>query len=406
LVPAPARTSTPLLRRVSPALAWIAALTVLVALALPTAYLPAIALGCAVAFALLFPSRSWDTVDLATLAFAAAWLVSALASPLKVDAGPTLTCLAVAWGVARIRDRRVVLALVAGLIALGCLVLTQVAVLSAHAQLSGADRPGEYIALAEWGGYPELGFLGVIVLPLVVGIGLHAPTTSSAAAAAIMAIAAGAGILLSVSRASWVASAAATGLLLLTTRLRRATLAVLLLVGLVGLAWARVPLLSTYGAVLVSGTASTPVGERTRAWRMATELWRERWLVGWGPDAYRQAFIAHFQAPAVFASVHAHNELLQIAVETGLVGVSAALWLAGATLTVAWRGFRSATGIVRGARAGLLAGLVGAAVRFQFDYFDPGSGPQRVMLVLSIVAGLAVALARIERTPPGKAAIA
>jgi O-antigen ligase len=404
LVPVPARPSTPPLRRASSALAWIASLTVLVALALPTAHLPLIALGVAIAFALAFPSRSWDAVDLAALALVAAWLISALASPLKVDAGPTLTCLAVAVGVARIRERRVALALVAGLVALGSLVLTQLAVLGAHAQLGGADRMAIYVALAEWGGYPELGLLGVTILPLVLGIGLHATTASAAVASAIVTTATGAGVLLSVSRAAWVACVVATGLLLVTTRLRRATLAVLLLVGLVGLVWVRVPLLSTYGSQLVSGKGSAPVGERTQAWRMATELWRERWAIGWGPDAYRQAFIAHFQTRVVFASVHAHNELLQIAVETGLVGVSAALWLAGATLRIAARGLRSSTGVLRGVRAGLLASLVGVAVRFQFDFFDPASGPQRVMIVVSIVAGLAVALGRLEQTPPGKAA--
>ena len=406
MVPAPARTSTPSLRRASSALAWIAALTVLVALALPTTHLPLIALGCAIAFALAFPSTSWDAVDLASIAFAAVWLISAAASPLKVDAAPTLTCLAVTWSVARIRERRVALALVVGLVALGSLVLTQVAVLSAHAQLSGTERTGVYDALAEWGGYPELGFLGVIILPLILGIGLHASTISTAAASFIVATATGAGVLLSVSRASWVATAAATGLLLVTTHLRRAAVVVILLAALVGLAWARIPLVSTYGSLLVSGGGSQAVTDRTEAWRVATELWRERWLVGWGPNTYRQAFLARFETPAAFAGVHAHNELLQIAVETGLVGVSAALWLAGATLTVAFRGFRSATGIVRGVRAGLLASLVGVAVRFQFDYFDPASGPQRVMIVLSIVAGLAVALARLEHPTPGKAATA
>lgn len=386
----------PRLRRLSSALAWIAALAVCAALALPAAPLLPIALGGALVFAVAAPSASWDAVDLAALAVAAAWLTSALASPLRVDAGPTLTCLALTVGVARIRDRRLALTLVAGLIALGSLVLTQVAVLSAHAQVSGGDRTGVYIALAEWGGYPELGFLGVIVLPLVLGIALHAATLGTGLAAAVVAAATGAGVLLSFSRASWVASAAATGLVLVMSRLSRAVAAALLLAGLLGLAWARVPLVSTYGSLLMARTGNTPVDERTNAWRMAAELWRERPLVGWGPNAYRQAFAARFPTPVHFASVHAHNELLQIAVETGLVGVSASLWLAGAVLVVAARGVRSAVGLVRGVRAGLLASLAGVAIRFQFDFFDPGSGPQRVMIVLAMAAGLAVALGRID----------
>ena len=368
----------------------MASVTILAALALPIAHLPAIALGCAVAFALAFPPTSWDAVDLGALAVAAAWLGSALLSPLKVDAAPTLTCLALGWGVARIADRRVGLALVAGLVALGTLVLTQVAVLSTQALLSGADRTGVFRVLAEWGGYPELGVLGVIILPLLIGIGLHAAPLS-------VALATGAGVLLSLSRASWVACGAAAALLVGTARRQRAIPTVLVLVGLVGLAWARVPVVSRYASLLVSGTANTPVDERTQAWHMASEVWRDRWIIGWGPNAYRQAFAARFPTPMTFASVHAHNELLHLAVETGVVGVGAALSLAGAVLVAAGRGLRSASGSLRGVRIGLMASLVGVAIRFQFDYFDPASGPQRVMIVLSIAAGLAVALGRLER---------
>ncbi len=398
------RLSTLLPQRVSSALAWIASLTILAALALPVPHLPLAALGCAIAFTVAFPPASWDAVDLAALALAAAWLVSALLSPLRVDAAPTLTCLALGWGVARIRDRHVALTLVAGVVALGTLVLTQLAVLSAQALLSGAGRTGVFMALAEWGGYPELGFLGVIILPLLMGIGLHAASLSVALASAVVVTAAGAGVLLSISRASWLACGAATALLLATARARRAIPTVLVLISLLGLAWARVPIVSTYGSVLLTGDGTAAVTGRTQAWRMAAAVWRERWIVGWGPGVYRQAFAARFPTSTEFATVHAHNELLQIAVETGIVGVATALSLAGAVLVVACRGLRSRSGPLRGVRTGIMASLVGVAVRFQFDYFDPASGPQRVMIVLSMVAGLAVALGRLERRREATAA--
>jgi O-antigen ligase len=362
---------------------------------LPTTHVAVIAVGCAIALALAFRSTSWDVVDLAAVALAAAWAIAAIASPLRVDVWPTLACVAITVGLARIREPRVALSLVAGLAALGALVLAELVVLSLHAQLKGGDRRSVYQALAAWGGYPELGFLGVIILPLVLGICLHAKRLDTALASALVALTSGAGVLLSFSRAAWVASAVGGGLVILTTGRRRATIALLLVAGLVAVAWLRVPLVATYGARLTMGAGNPAVDDRAQAWRMATEVWRARWLAGWGPNAYRQAFAARFPSPTEFARFHAHNQLLQVAVETGIIGAGAALWFGGALLALACRGLTSTSGVMRGVRAGLVASLVAVAVRFQFDFFDPAGEPKRVMILLSCIAGLAVALGRL-----------
>jgi hypothetical protein len=46
------------------------------------------------------------------------------------------------------------------------------------------------------------------------------------------------------------------------------------------------------------------------------------------------------------------------------------------------------------ARLGLMCGLVAVALRFVVDYFDPAGAGMRVMLWLSMLAGVRLALGR------------
>jgi len=372
----------------------VACITLIGAVALPGHYLLPIAVGGAAAFAAISPWREWSAVDAAAGALALAFGVSWLLSPLGVRPGPMLACLAVMWGTARIRTTRVAMALLAGVLAVGTLVLAQLAILSMHAS-EAERRPNAYGALSEWGGYPELGLLGSIVVPLLLGLALQARPRRVALAATLALAAASFGLMLSFARASWVSAALAAALLLVATRSRRGVFAIVLAVPLLVAAWAYIPRVSIYASMLFTSSGSVPVFERQEAWRFAWDLWGSRWLVGWGPGTYAQAF--HLQFPGVItggAQFHAHNTLLQTGVETGVLGVAAAVWLAGAVLLYAARGLRTARQTLRGVRMGLLAALLGLACRLQVDYFDPGYAPERVVIVLSIITGLAVAVSR------------
>jgi O-antigen ligase len=136
------------------------------------------------------------------------------------------------------------------------------------------------------------------------------------------------------------------------------------------------------------------VNARSEAWQLAWTVWRPRWLVGWGPGTYAEAYALRHPGSIADARFHAHNALIHTGVETGLLGAAAAVGLVLVVLLRAGRNLHAGDPIVRGIRLGLLASLIGVAARFQVDYFDPGSAPERVMVLLSIVAGLAVALGR------------
>lgn len=76
--------------------------------------------------------------------------------------------------------------------------------------------------------------------------------------------------------------------------------------------------------------ASTSVGQRLEHWRFAWEAGKEKPLLGWGVAGYmeeKQKRVAEglFQ-PGIVEYKFVHNEVLDVFVKTGLVGVALLLW--------------------------------------------------------------------------------
>jgi len=205
-----------------------------------------------------------------------------------------------------------------------------------------------------------------------------------------------AGVVLSASRAAWGAALVGVALVLIAHHRGRpwravaATAMAVALVATLVVAWLRP---EPGGGAVPLGIAS---GSRIEAWSQAIQLWQERPLIGWGPASYHQVYARHYRQPAdalpADAQFHAHNAYLNLAVEAGVLGVASVLWLAGAVIA----GSRSRSApqgkMVAAARMGLVCGLLAVAVRFLFDYFDPAGAGMRVMLWLSMLAGLRLAL--------------
>jgi len=106
-------------------------------------------------------------------------------------------------------------------------------------------------------------------------------------------------------------------------------------------------------------------------WKTSAPLVRERPLLGWGPETLATTYPA-YGTPQFFAVYpgartttlivdRPHNDLLQQAIATGLVGLAAYLWLWAALVRTAWRAAR--TGRTPGAAA-LGAGLFGGFVAY------------------------------------------
>ena len=161
-----------------------------------------------------------------------------------------------------------------------------------------------------------------------------------------------AGMVFCQSRGAWLALAgAATLMFLLEVRLR--------------MIWKVLVI-----AVIVTGTISFAGPYIIQQWRADVRpvIWRGAWLmvrarplVGHGLKTFEIEY-AKFRLPEYFLrpkatnlTDHAHNELLELAVEQGVLGLSATLWLLGVAVGQGVRTWRNSNKPLRRLRLGLLA---------------------------------------------------
>ncbi|MER2598349.1 MAG: O-antigen ligase family protein [Caldilineales bacterium] len=237
---------------------------------------------------------------------------------------------------------------------------------------------------------PYAGYLG-LAAPVAFSLALAAgsrrrgravwPLLLLASAAALIAL----GLVVSWSRGAWLAFAAAMPVVLLL-HARRAVLPVLALLLLGGLAVAiaaalgllpaavvnRISDLQSYfGLVDVSRVevtdANFSVLERVAHWQAALAMWRDHLWLGVGLGNYAVSYPTYHLPRWQEALGHAHNIYLNVAAESGLLGLLAYLGVGAASFWQALRAvaaedrWRAAAGI------GVLGALIAAGVHNLFD---------------------------------------
>ncbi len=146
-----------------------------------------------------------------------------------------------------------------------------------------------------------------------------------------------------------------------------------------------------------SGTAEV----RLLIWRPALTLVAQRPLLGCGPDTLLTCYypvyptaLRHLEAPNAVPD-RTHDIYLDVAVETGLLGLGGFLLLIGATLSRLWRTARRAgCPSDRGLAAALLAALAGHLAEGAF-----GIAIVATALLTWLIAGLADRLSAATATP-------
>jgi hypothetical protein len=76
---------------------------------------------------------------------------------------------------------------------------------------------------------------------------------------------------------------------------------------------------------------------RAELWRVALALWRERPLLGIGPDVFRHVYGPRLGIAPFDDRIHTNSLYLELLTGAGVVGLGAFLWLAGAALIEGWR---------------------------------------------------------------------
>ncbi len=100
--------------------------------------------------------------------------------------------------------------------------------------------------------------------------------------------------------------------------------------------------------------ANYAVIERLAHWQAALEMIRYNLWTGVGFGCYEPAYGGFALINWPIALGHAHNYYLNIAAETGLIGLAAYLLLWGVVFWQTWRATRRAEGLLRGVAVGLL----------------------------------------------------
>jgi O-antigen ligase len=275
----------------------------------------------------------------------------------------------------------------------------------ASSQFGGALIEGR--AQGVFGQPNDLGAFAAAVLLLALGLTLGGglSRTGRVAAGAAAAVAAGA-LALSLSRGSWIGGAVGLVVLLVLVgpaarrRAARTAAVLALMAGAVVLAAPGTPVVSVLlsrAGTLVNGTRN-PYDDRPAIWRAAVRLWSDHLLLGVGPGGY-PLLVGRDDPLRVATPLHAHDVVLTVGAEQGLLGLAAlAAVVAAGVRTVARARTcrRPDEGVLVGAAAALAALLGQGLVDF------PLRNPVLQILVWLLV-GLLVAAAgpvRVVRSSP------
>jgi hypothetical protein len=240
-----------------------------------------------------------------------------------------------------------------------------------------------FMAAPSAGQYMMLGLLGALWLAHRPGRGRRLPRSALVAAIALLAT----GLVLTVSRQSWVGFIA--GVLVMSAARRRWRTTVVLLAGLLAASFVTIPGASNsfyHQFTAAADLQDTSSAERVDLWRDAVTRITEHPFLGVGPGNYN---VGRSGTNDVY---YAHNLLLDTAVELGLLGMTALVVLLAALVQTAWR--RSPT-------LGLPL-LVAYVVANLFDdvlYF-PRNGFLLAAIVAVIAAGDRVPAQRLRQRPP------
>jgi O-antigen ligase len=281
--------------------------------------------------------------------------------------------------------------------------------LAQHWGLSPVPRDFERMNWTRaWGttGSPlALGGYLALLLPLPLSLyarGLPSGSRWTYGAAVVLLYAA---LIATRTRGAWIGFAVGTAVWALATgraRLRESARPLLLLAAALALVTPLVLLSGPHQAAQISQISQRDSAEyREFLWRTTAPLVGRRPLLGWGPETLAQVYPAYGTPEflRVFPDARRmrievdrpHNDFLQQAVSTGLLGLAAYVWLWGTVFRTGWRVARADPGGAALA-SGLLAGCAAYFIQLQFAFSYVSVAPVfwslvGILLGLSRIAG-------------------
>lgn len=287
-----------------------------------------------------------------------------------------------------LRSRAQVSLVVAGFVAAGLLQATGTAV----RVLTGVQQVSEASRVTGWLADPNhfAGFL-VLVIPLVVAVGIALEPRWLTIPTGLVTLALVLALLATLSRSGWLGLLA--GMLVLSALLpgRRVRLLAVTaaIIGVVLLAGLAVPIAARF-APHSTGPLEM-LASRMRVWTVALTLFSQHPVFGIGLGNFAHYYPAYQTYPV--GVLHAHNIVLNMAVERGLLGLAGFLAVCVALASALIRSWRRATTpLDRAIAAGMMAAFGAYFVHSMLDvsYYD-----YPALLAFWLFAGVAASLPRI-----------
>jgi len=119
--------------------------------------------------------------------------------------------------------------------------------------------------------------------------------------------------------------------------------------------------------LLQNPTHGIGLASRSGFWSTAWETFVEHPVIGQGPDTFATAYAQHSSVPPDTLYTHAHNKLLNLLAESGLLGALAGGALVIAVMWAGWRHWHAATMAERRFLAGIAGALAATSVHCFFD---------------------------------------
>jgi len=142
--------------------------------------------------------------------------------------------------------------------------------------------------------------------------------------------------------------------------------------------------------------ANFAVIERVAHWQAAWKMWTDHPWLGVGVGNYEPVYTRYALPQWQLPLGHAHNYYLNIAAETGIVGLGAYLSLWGVALLQTWRLVRRGSGW----ELGVALGVLGVVIHLSVHNFVDNLYVHGMYLHLAILLGLAAGIARTKEVQP------
>ncbi|MBI3812512.1 MAG: O-antigen ligase family protein [Nitrospirae bacterium] len=207
------------------------------------------------------------------------------------------------------------------------------------------------------------------------------------------------GVVSSLTRNAWLGLLA--GVLVVGGFKDRATLVrtVLLVTATVSVLMILSPGLRNRGASMGNVKSDGSNIERLNIWRTTIDMIRDRPLLGVGKGNYTTVMDQYRGRYGARAHSHAHNTLLQVTAENGLVGLLGYLYLWFVFFREMIRSLKPETGsLTRGVAVGVIGALVGFHVAGLFEY-NLGDSEVDAMMWFIVGLGLAARAGHFEKNP-------